>query len=234
VYTWSKSGSGFTVHYLKECFRLTCKSVAGEATGPSGPARVASRRGLPLIIPGPLRLLIEKRDPRVIKVVLSLLSLYRVMFAFPKRKLETITQPFSGLVDTLPSYEVERVYKESFKGNLEVMLPAETRFSFMRREPKSAITPSGNLLPLYTAGPNGKPSILQAYLDAIAFQNSPEMMGYLRTVIKYTGLKLGRLLDEELATTNVAVPGSTSLKLGRLAEKLEAAGKVRIFAITDI
>jgi len=156
------------------------------------------------------------------------------MFALPKRKLETITQPFSGLVDTLPSDEVELVYKESFKGNLEAMLPAETRFSFMRREPKSAITPSGNLLPLYTAGPNGKPSILQAYLDAIAFQNSPEMMGYLRTVIKYTGLKLGRLLDEELATTNVAVPGSTPLKLGRLAEKLEAAGKVRIFAITDI
>jgi hypothetical protein len=57
------NGSTFSVKYLKEAFRLTTKTLAGEHPRSSYEPRVATRRGLPLIIPGSLRLKIEGKDP---------------------------------------------------------------------------------------------------------------------------------------------------------------------------
>lgn len=70
---------------------------------------MASRRGLPLIIPGPLRLLMETGDSRCIRVVLTLLSIFRI-FKFPSEpKLATITDPFKGISETLHTTEVREV-----------------------------------------------------------------------------------------------------------------------------
>jgi len=232
---WSKSGQGYCVTFLKESFRLVAKQLVGEDAGVS-PVRIATRRGLPLIIPGSLRLLIEAKDPVVIKFVLSLLSLYRVMYARPVYKLETIYKPHTGQIDGLPQYEVDRVYEGKFGRKINSIIEEfkSNRFSFMRREKMTALKPSGQLLPLYTSGPNARPSILGSLLDALALRRSPDILESLKTVCAYTGLPLLHALDEELSTPNVEVFDTPSLKLGRLAEKLEAAGKVRIFAITDI
>jgi hypothetical protein len=96
------NGPTFTVKYLKEAHRLMSKTLGGESVRSSDEPRVASRRGLPLIIPGYLRLLIEAKEFKVIRVVFTILTVYRVIPAFPKLKLGTITSPFSGLVKTLP------------------------------------------------------------------------------------------------------------------------------------
>lgn len=107
----------FTCQYLKECLRLCQKHVANEATTSSSEPRVATRRGLPLIIPGELRLLLEKkdRDPRLVKLVLTILSAFRVMPAQPKLKLETITSPFSGVYKTTQEIiPIISMVKESF------------------------------------------------------------------------------------------------------------------------
>lgn len=101
------SGPTFTVQYLKEAHRLTMKAVAGERASSTDEPRVATRRGLPLIIPGVLRVLIEDRNPVVIRGVLTLLSIYRVMRSRPKMKLSSITGDFVGMSKTLLDREVE-------------------------------------------------------------------------------------------------------------------------------
>lgn len=103
------SGFSFTVLYLKEAHRLTMKTLAGERVEQDSSCRVAMRRGLPLIIPGDLRLLMEAKDLVIIKIVLTNLSVFRVMPAFPKLKLGTITEPSKGLVTSLP--EIVLAYK---------------------------------------------------------------------------------------------------------------------------
>ena len=78
------------------------KAVGGEPSVSSQEPRVASRRGLPLIIPGDLRLRMEANDPGVVRMVLSLLTVYRIMKTYPRLKLETITAPFNGRTRVLP------------------------------------------------------------------------------------------------------------------------------------
>jgi hypothetical protein len=94
------------VQYLKESLRLCQKTLGGEVARSSSEPRVAIRRGLPLIIPGDLRLRMEAKDLRVIKLVLTGLSVFRVMPAAPKLNLETITSPHSGLVTTFPEVDL--------------------------------------------------------------------------------------------------------------------------------
>lgn len=103
------NGVKFTTEYLKECYRLAQHYLSGHASSTpldSGGPRVASRRGLPLIIPGPLRLKFEAMDKMCIRIVLSILSIFRI-FKYPGvLKLETITNPFSGIAETLHPAEV--------------------------------------------------------------------------------------------------------------------------------
>jgi len=93
---YAANGPDFTVLYLKECYRLLTKVLAGKPETAVAPMRVATRRGLPLIIPGLLRLSIESNNTIDIKVVSSLLSVFRVIKASPKLKTSTITDPFAG------------------------------------------------------------------------------------------------------------------------------------------
>lgn len=112
--------------------------------------------------------------------------------------------------------------------------------------------PKGDLLILNSAGPNKKPASLGAIHDALAFVMHPSVLDSLRVVCNYTGISLYRDLQSEISKlSQMPLFGSffhqvanklplTSLcaigniELGRLAMKFEAAGKVRVFAITDI
>jgi hypothetical protein len=94
------------VLYLKECHRLTMKCLSGQSEV-SKLMRVATRRGLPLIIPGTLRLLIEKEDVPTIRVVLTILSMYRIITIPGVVKISTITSPFNGLSEVLLKDEIK-------------------------------------------------------------------------------------------------------------------------------
>lgn len=103
IHTINKdSGTLFLVGYLKECHRLLMKQVSGNPEECSTTPRVATRRGLFLIIPGKLRLLIEKKDPSTITLVLSILTVYRIINVPGILKINTITDPFTGVSKTLP------------------------------------------------------------------------------------------------------------------------------------
>ena len=103
--------------------------------------------GLPTILPGTLRSLIRSGDLATIRGVLSTLAIFRIMKMPCKLKLETITDPFKGLCDTLPAYEI-------IKGlsNLNIRVPKRDNFIKL-----SLINP---LIYLSTAGPNHPVSML--------------------------------------------------------------------------
>jgi len=71
-----------------------------------GTVRVKSRRGSPTIIPGTLRLQMEARDSVTIRAIFTILSIFRIIKYPGQLKIETITNPFTGLSDILPLGEV--------------------------------------------------------------------------------------------------------------------------------
>jgi len=107
---WIGNGRKFVVTYLKEATRLVHHFLSGKPAtcdmNAAGGPRVASRRGLPLIIPGVIRLQIEADNPVVIRAVLTILSVYRIIKYPGSLKLATITDPFKGLSETLDKVEV--------------------------------------------------------------------------------------------------------------------------------
>jgi hypothetical protein len=104
--------------YLKESHRLIMKALAGKPQCCEPPLRVATRRGLPLIIPGRLRILMENKNEnsRVIKLVLSLITVYKVIKAPPKLDLSTITSPFKGISPRVLMEELKFLHESRFSG----------------------------------------------------------------------------------------------------------------------
>lgn len=176
---WKRNGPTFTCSYLKESHRLVMKVVSGNPEESQNSPRVATRRGLPLIIPGPVRLRIEAGEPIIIKLTLTILSLYRVIACKPVMKINTITDPFKGLTQVLPEYELR-----SALNKLSVH--------------KYRLVKSGRLLTLTSAGPNTRVSALGAGLDAIAFSEAPELLAALKAVTKRTGSQLYDLLEKDI------------------------------------
>jgi hypothetical protein len=175
---------------------------------------ISLKGGLPSIIPGPLRLLMRQRDLNTFRGVLSVLAVYRIIQIPGKLKLETITEPFKGQDRILPQYEVRSCSSEIFPKRNILLKPIK-------------------LLRLGTAGPNHPVSMLGISLDIKAWTQSP----LFPLMKKFISLSAGgedflRLIEQEEEFVKDINPNKTLL-LGRLSEKIEAAGKVRVFAITD-
>lgn len=118
----------------------------------TGDIRVGVRdNGLPIIIPGVLRQLILSKDLSAIRSVYAILLVYRVISLRGIPKFKTIYAPFSGLSTRLQQGRIEFVFDKYIK-------------------PISGKPFKGQsiLLNMKTAGPNTRPSILGAPLDAYA------------------------------------------------------------------
>jgi len=91
------SGRDFAVDYLKECLRIVQHYLSGNRVSESVSAmRVGLRDGLPVIIPFQLRQKIGV-DLEITRLILTILSVYRVIESTSKMKLSTITDPFNGI-----------------------------------------------------------------------------------------------------------------------------------------
>lgn len=223
------NGNTWATMYLKEAHRLTMKALAGQPE--SSTMRVSSRRGLPLIIPGVLRIRIERGDIPVTRAVLTALTIYRILKCKPQLKLSTITDPFKGIMTTLPMPEL-----------LQAIRPLDYRTVSLPR--------NARILHSVKAGPNSPISVMGSILDAYAFKNHyPHLIKELEIVCQSTGTALFDLFKKDvehlsswLITLHINRYGAgkifqaklPDLKLGKLSKKFEPAGKVRIFAITDI
>jgi len=229
---YKTNGPDFTVLYLKECYRLVTKVLAGKPETAVAPMRVATRRGLPLIVPGVLRLSIESGNILDIKAVSSLLSVFRVIKASPKLKTSTITDSFSGNSPVIGEWEVVSIFNK-----------LKRSFGTIKIEKRN------HLIPLTTAGPNSRISIRGATADALALVGSPVENAWKRLSAEFAPA-LAALLEKEVVYASrwieflnqhsyIHIPRALTeykdmFKLGKLSLKYEAAGKVRVFAITDI
>jgi len=188
--------------------------VAGTPEYRSIDIPVSITAGLPSVIPGSLRLRMKKKDLECTRLVLSVLSVYRTMKAPGVLKLSTITDPFSGISPSLEERELSVVLGQM--GLIGRLTLSYKDFHI-----------SGS------AGPNYNRAPLGAELDALALSQSPLHLTFLKGC-DIIGANI--LSSTYLATLNFIKDLTLkkgSLKLGKLSEKLEAAGKIRVFAIID-
>jgi len=97
------------------------KFVSGTYVNSTNEFPLALVGGLPRIIPGPFRNEIRKGDPVVIRMVLSSLAVFRIIKCPGHLKLETITDPFKGISETLPDYEVSQALRSLFGGPKSIL-----------------------------------------------------------------------------------------------------------------
>lgn len=197
---------------MKESLRIIQKFISGEKVGSSIDVGMGLAYGLPRILPKELRSYIRSNSVREIRAILTIISIFRVLRCTPKVKINTITDPFSGLYQYLNPMEVKVCMKDLIN-------------KFSLHSPK--------FLMLQSAGPNKNPSALGLPLDAYAFMENQKMLDtYVSLAKRLKGNELSQLLLDEIKVIRDWVPIKVPI-LGKLSFLKEAAGKVRVVAILD-
>jgi hypothetical protein len=207
------SGPTFTVKYLKEATRIVQKFVSGQVQEVSLGVSVSLVNGLPKLVPGPLRMQIREGNLLTIRAVLTVLSLYKLLDCRPNLKLNSITDPFSGVSKVLHPMLVKRALEMFPKGNIEY----------------SHTIVSAN------AGPNHRKAFLSLPADAIALASNQRILFSLGVLAKiFGGDTIYKTLKGEINfLSNMVRKQSKPLLLGKLSFLDEPAGKVRVVAILD-
>jgi len=209
------SGATFGVSYLKESTRIVQKFIAGQPVVASEGVWVSLVKGLPRFIPGPLRILLRKRDQVTIRAVLSVLTLYKLLKCKPNLKINSITDPFSGFSRTINPLKLKAV-AEWF--------------------PKGSHCMSHTIVSV-NAGPNHKKAFLSLPADAYALARKPRVLLGLGVLSQYFDKSnIYQTLKNEITMVNSLYLDSSKKKefiLGKLSFLLEPAGKVRVVAILD-
>lgn len=135
----SKSGTKHTVLYLKECSVAIMHHVAGKRDY-SSQFPVYLTRGIPRLLPSSLRSLVRSRDRIGVKVILTILQVYRVLYVPTTLKLNTITDPLKHGSQSILNQSQIRIAFREFNFS-EVAIP-KMQFQFSR-----------------SAGPNHNPSM---------------------------------------------------------------------------
>lgn len=148
--------------------------------------------GLPLLVPGLIRDKILINDLQAIRVTLAILTVFRcIPIKKNNLKLKTIIGPFTGLSKTLQRDRILYV--------LDSLMFPKDELGVRKNLPKR---PKGldMLLPLRTAGPNGKPSILMAPFDAFAFKalKQNHLVHAIQVLSQSFGADIHRLLQIEM------------------------------------
>jgi len=206
-----KSGPTFTVQYLKEATRVLQKFIAGQPCSVSIGLSVSLINSLPRLIPGPLRKLIRSGDQVTIRAVLTILTLYKIMDCRPNLKLNSITDPFTGVTSVLHPIKVRHVMSLLPKGKRCDVRPVVS----------------------VNAGPNARKSFLGLPLDALALSRNPRILTALGVLAEYFGgLDLYSVLKAEITHVSTLHCVKDPI-LGKLSFLKEPAGKVRVVAILD-
>jgi len=132
--------------------------------------------------------------------------------------LTTITDPFKGLSRTLPRFEISEGL-----ASLQVKLPKLENF-----DPVTMFY-SGS------SGPNHPSSIQGIFKDILAWTREPDLLLKLEQYCSLLkgGSEFFNLIFQTSFRDFDSLNQNLKVYLGRLALKEEAAGKVRVFAITD-
>nr|AHF48623.1 RNA-dependent RNA polymerase [Sclerotinia sclerotiorum mitovirus 7]ALD89137.1 RNA-dependent RNA polymerase [Sclerotinia sclerotiorum mitovirus 20] len=217
LYLIDKSGSNFAFLYLKECFRLVTRSLAGQQDKCRKIFVRVDKSGLPKIIPGGMRRYIRygSSHQKEIRFILTLLSVFRLLATSPVVSYDTIELPFSGV---RRSFDVRVAASRLWKGKINIAS-----------------------LPMFiiggeSSGPNSKKAAWGSLLDALALLHHP--LPCLRYLVQSKSwFWLIWLLNIWLVFGPlyfiISFTTSSRLEEGRLSVVRDQAGKARVVAITN-
>jgi hypothetical protein len=216
------AGWNFTFLYLKTCLQLTIQSINGTPlSGMSSPRVKRDHFGLPTIIPHPIRLIIRDKSHgdwvKVVRLTLTVLSIFRTFSTKVKPSLETITAPFDGLARTLNMSSLHTVIKRM-------------KISICPGEFEGFISEK--------AGPNGSKATWTSHLDALAFVAHPQQLyAFHALAFRYNSIAYALWLDLLIVIMLPFMPiywlWKFPLKMGKLSVVYDQAGKARIVAISN-
>jgi len=244
-----RHGGEFTVKYLKACNLAVSKYLAGQPfkslseIEPDLPLPRLSKSGLPVIIGTRDRRSLRLNNLSVIRLYLSLFSLYRVILIPGKLKINTITDPFSGDTTSLKGIEnwmrnhsssaLQSFCKKSYLKAMDKFLISE------KSSPTCSKSWVGMISDAILLSYN--PRLLSSLLIVMNKTCTPDLINFLNDIIKIAPykhsfdffcfiLKFKPRLSGEKGIFDL---NKRDFGLGQLSEKLEAAGKVRVFAMVD-
>jgi hypothetical protein len=257
-----RHGGEFLVKYLKASHLAVSKYLAGEPfhslreIEPDLPLPRLSSSGLPCIIGTRDRKSLELKSPKIIRLYLNLFSLYRVISIPGKVKLSTITDDFSGNLQSLKNLEnwigikspsvllsfLEKIKLQQMEKFLisEKSSPTSSKswtgmvvdicllktdpvlYNCLQKIMKVTCTPSLNSF--FKGLSDRVPSAYSFSFDWLLL-NTKDV--FKRDVVEYNQFSA-------LEGNKLFIPSDVrGLGLGQLSTALEAAGKVRVFAMVD-
>nr|UPW42098.1 MAG: putative RNA dependent RNA polymerase [Guangxi sediment mito-like virus 1] len=216
---WKRSGSNFTFLYLKECLKLCIQSLAGnpQLEYSKGICVARDDHGLPLIIPYNLRLFFVNKDWKMVRVILTVLSIFRVFPTTPKISLSTILDPFTGVVQSFDQHLLRRALGELCTG---------------------MVLPSIKLVKLETSSPDSVKACFGSSNAIMALWSRPISIYYLFRL--NSSFKSLILLSYVCFVMLLALPFAliglickVDFALGSLSIVYDQAGKARVVAMTN-
>jgi hypothetical protein len=221
------------VLYLKVCYVCLQQNLCGHTgLNPNAPRVSKTRSGIPRVFPKSFRIQIHRGRAIYIRLALTLLSLYRDLTFKGKMKLNSITDSSSAKTGTIqmmiglvPRFVRLFVLPVSPKGGMRLWLKG--RFSYF---PISTSSPSSSGI-----WPGSHP----INLKRAAYSLTDKQVKDLAILSKLSISKGVSPLDEIMKVrTNSDTPETevlvnSQLPTGKLGLKVEAAGKIRVFAMID-
>jgi len=229
-------GATYVVKWLKACHVVVQRKLSSV---PAKSLRELERdyplprliNGLPSFIGTQDRRAIRLNHPGTIRLWLTILSLYRVLECPVKLNLGTITNPSGS------DKSAEKILISQMKDIINFNKIGRSLSSLSAHSVHKTVA----------AGPNYSVAIRGLFTDALAWAMYPDILEDLKGYALETGSSLMHTLEHciefstALLTTgdswlvrSKSVIDPSYLTLGKLAFKIEAAGKVRVFAICDI
>nr|UIW13819.1 MAG: RNA-dependent RNA polymerase [Rhizoctonia solani mitovirus 47] len=197
-------------------------------------------KGIPRILPNQIRMLIRAGNPVTIRLALTLLNVYRVFSYTGQLKLSTITSPFTG-TDGLKRYlySVIPLFIKRFVLDRYSLEYLREKFSEYARRSAFAIFKGGPGVKGVLGEFNTYPPIM--IRAGIALRMSPhlwESFALFLGSFQYPKILHGLSVVNNLISLQVKPEVHSPLLkplpyLGKLGTKVEAAGKVRVFAMVD-
>lgn len=231
-----RTGVGAYIQRLKVSLFVVNSYLSGNRvtdTRPLGIA-IALANGLPRDLPLSVRSALRNKSLKTIRIWVSVLNLYKALKGpYPELPLDTILAPAVQIEPT----EIRSFVKE-FWGFLTWSTSMKTMFMWSSAKQYFSVS----------AGPNHPISIIGSKMDALMWTRegpNSTLMRFLTATGRHELIALlnasandliqhCRITPEEHPfTVNAKGKTETYARLGKLATKEEAAGKLRVFAIVD-
>jgi len=227
------------VKYLKACTIRLQQALAGQSFSLTSPRVSCTNSGLPRVLPVKLRRLIRGEKTSMMRLALSVLSIFRSVIYPSDPKLDSIINPYSGSLRAV----------DNIKGYIPLFIKLFVKVPAQRsKSPRNLLKGEFLFLPIRKSSPQalkGTTSTNPLTLIRSALALSPNLVDSLRALAPLSqGISRVRGVVtvepigwlDYIRTLGSKIPFSICNGkgiVGKLGFKQEAAGKMRVFAMVD-